>query len=80
MDGIIDNNPGLFEAYNAFPEKNEKKETPSDRKPEKEKRLNIARTVYKVFRDDIESITDTETDEIIYKKNEKKVNIKFIYL
>lgn len=33
-----------------------------------------------MFRDDIESITDTETDEIIYKKNEKKVNIKFIYL
>jgi hypothetical protein len=76
----MDNNPCLFEADNAFLEKNEKKETPSDRKPEKEKRLNIARTVYKVFRDDIESITDTETDEIIYKKNEKKVNIKFIYL
>jgi hypothetical protein len=39
---------------------------------DKEKRLNIARAVYKVFREDIESITDTETGEIIYKKTEKK--------
>lgn len=67
----MDNNPGLFEDDNAFLEEDEKKETPSDCKPEKEKRLNIARTIYKVFRGDIESVTDIETGEIIYRNDKK---------
>ena len=68
----MDNNPGLFKDDNAFLEEDEKKETLSDRKPEKEKRLNIARTIYKVFRGDIESVTDIETGEVIYRNDKKE--------
>ncbi len=68
----MDNDYDLFEDNNAFRDEDGKEENPAVNKQEKEKRLNIARTIYKVFRGDIESVTDIETGEVIYRNGKEE--------
>ena len=61
--------------YNLFGEQEEEKE--ENRFADKielseEERLEIARAIYRVFKEDIEEIRDIETGKVIYRKEDAR--------
>ncbi len=59
--------------YNLFGEQEEEKEenrTADKTELSEEERLELARVVYSIFKEDVEEIIDTKTGKIIYRKED----------